>query len=49
MGISQGIDSVRTGVCTSTTRPASPFDGQVIYETDTDRAMVWNGTSWVVL
>lgn len=49
MGISQGIDSVRTGVCTITTRPASPFDGQVIYETDTDRAMVWNGTSWVVL
>jgi hypothetical protein len=49
MGISQGVDSVRTGVCTSTTRPASPYDGQVIYETDTDRAMVYNGTGWVVL
>jgi hypothetical protein len=40
---------VKPGVCTSSTRPASPFDGQVIYETDTDRAMVWNGTGWVVL
>jgi hypothetical protein len=40
---------VKPGVCTSSTRPASPYDGQVIYETDTDRAMVWNGTGWVVL
>lgn len=40
---------VKPGVCTSTTRPASPYDGQVIYETDTDRAMVYNGTGWVVL
>lgn len=44
-----GIGSVKTGVCTSTTRPASPYDGQVIYETDTDRAMVWNNSAWVVL
>ena len=40
---------MQPGVCTSTTRPASPYDGQVIYETDTDSAMVWNGTGWVVL
>ena len=40
---------VKPGVCTSSTRPASPYDGQVIYETDTDRAMVYNGTGWVVL
>jgi hypothetical protein len=40
---------IKPGVCTSTNRPASPYDGQVIYETDTDRAMVYNGTSWVVL
>jgi len=44
-----GIGSLKPGVCTSTTRPASPFDGQVIYETDTDRAMVWNNSAWVVL
>jgi len=49
MGISQGIDSVRTGVCTSSSRPASPYDGQVIYETDTDKTLVYNGTGWVFL
>lgn len=38
---------VRPGVCTSSTRPASPYDGQVIYETDTDRIAVWDGSSWV--
>jgi len=38
---------VRPGVCTSTTRPASPYDGQVIYETDTDKIVVWDGSSWV--
>ena len=40
---------VRPGVCTSATRPASPFDGQVIYETDTDKTLVWNGSGWVFL
>ena len=40
---------VKPGVCTSSTRPASPYDGQVIYETDTDRTLVWNGTGWVFL
>jgi hypothetical protein len=40
---------VRPGVCTSSTRPASPYDGQVIYETDTDRCLVWNSTGWVQL
>ena len=49
MGISQGIDSVRTGVCTSTTKPASPFDGQVIYMNDVDQTAVWDGTQWTVL
>ena len=39
----------RPGVCTSTTRPASPYEGQVIYETDTDRTLVWNGSGWVFL
>ena len=40
---------IRPGVCTSSTRPASPYDGQVIYETDTDKTLVWNGTGWVFL
>ncbi len=40
---------VRPGVCTSSTRPASPYDGQVIYETDTDKTLVWNGSGWVQL
>ena len=40
---------VKPGVCTSSTRPASPFEGQVIYETDTDRTLVYNGTGWVFL
>lgn len=40
---------VKPGVCTSSTRPASPYDGQVIYETDTDRTLVFNGTGWVFL
>ena len=33
-------------VCTSTTRPASPYEGQEIYETDTDRKYVYDGSAW---
>ena len=40
---------VKPGVCTSTTRPASPYDGQVIYMTDVDQTAVWDGTQWTVL
>jgi hypothetical protein len=39
---------VKPGVCTSSTRPASPFEGQVIFETDTDRLYVYNGSAWVI-
>jgi len=35
-----------TTICTSSTRPGSPFDGQSIYETDTDKTLVWNGSAW---
>jgi hypothetical protein len=38
---------IQPGVCTSTTRPASPFEGQYIYETDTDQTLVWNGSAWL--
>ena len=33
-------------VCTSSTRPGSPTEGQLIFETDTDQVLVWNGTEW---
>jgi hypothetical protein len=49
MGISQQIGAsslIKSGVCTSSTRPASPYEGQVIYETDTDKVFVYNGTDW---
>lgn len=36
-------------ICTSSTRPGSSVEGQVIYETDTDQIRVYNGTSWVLL
>ena len=38
---------MQPGVCTSTTRPASPYDGQVIYETDTDKIAVYDSSAWV--
>jgi hypothetical protein len=49
MGITQQSAAARLvqpGVCTSSTRPASPFEGQAIYETDTDLSLVWNGSAW---
>ena len=32
--------------CTSSTRPGSPTEGQLIFETDTDQVLVWNGAEW---
>lgn len=48
MGLSTayGIGSLKPGVCTSTTRPASPFEGQMIYETDTNTVKFYNGSAW---
>ena len=49
MGFSSIIGAssvIRPGVCTSTTRPSSPYDGQVIYETDTDLVKAWDGSTW---
>lgn len=31
---------------TSVTRPASPVEGQMIYETDTDRFVAYDGAAW---
>ena len=39
-----GMGSV---VCTSVTRPASPWQGMLIYETDTTNIMLWTGGAWV--
>jgi hypothetical protein len=48
MGISAGLNTggLYPGVCTSSTRPASPYEGQMIYETDTDMVALWNGSAW---
>lgn len=40
---------IQTGVCTSSTRPANPYEGQVIYETDTNRSLVYDSSAWVVI
>lgn len=34
-------------VCTSTTRPANPVPGRLIYETDTTKLGVWTGSAWL--
>lgn len=48
MAISNNSTGLRPGVCTSTNRPTTPYEGQVIYETDTDKVLVYNGTAWVI-
>jgi len=49
MTISTTSQYLKPGVCTSSNRPANPFDGQVIYMTDVDQTAVWDGETWVVL
>lgn len=48
MSISSAIGSLgfKPGVCTSTTRPAAPYEGQLIFETDTDSVAFWDGSYW---
>jgi hypothetical protein len=38
--------AVGAAVVTSSTRPGTPWSGQLIYETDTERTLVWDGTVW---
>lgn len=40
--------SVGATICTSSTRPASPWHGQLINETDTKRLLYWDSLAWVV-
>jgi hypothetical protein len=49
MTISATTQGIKPGVCTSTSRPVNPFDGQVIYMTDVDQTAVWDGSQWTVL
>ena len=47
MAISSSSRGLRPGVCTSTTRPENPYDGMIIYETDTDKVAVYDVNAWV--
>jgi hypothetical protein len=38
---------VQPAVCTTATRPASPYTGQAIYDTTTASQLIWNGIAWV--
>jgi RNase P/RNase MRP subunit p29 len=49
MAVSSTTGGLRTGVCLSTDRPQNPYNGQVIYETDTNRTLVWDNSAWVVV
>ena len=52
MGITQNTGAsslIKPGVIDNTAaRPASPYEGQVIFQKDTDQLLVWNGTAWVI-
>ena len=47
MAISNSGVGIRPGVCTSSTRPTAPYEGQMIFETDTDKVLVCNGSAWL--
>ena len=47
MSLSNAKYGLRTGVCVSTNRPLTPYEGQVIFETDTDKILFWNGSQWI--
>jgi len=41
--------AIGASVVTSGTRPASPYTGQVIYQTDTSSSFVYDGSAWQFL
>lgn len=47
--VRDNFDSIKFGhiVCTSSTRPTGIAEGTMIYETDTQKVLVYNGSSWV--
>jgi hypothetical protein len=50
MGITQQIGAsslIKPGVIdNAAARPTAPYEGQVIFQKDTDQLLVWNGTAW---
>jgi hypothetical protein len=46
MTVSNLSTGLRPGVCLSSSRPTVPYEGQMVYETDTDMVAIWNGTAW---
>lgn len=42
-----GVPNLKFGVVTNVSTVATPYDGQVVYETDNDRIMCYNGTTWL--
>ncbi len=36
-------------ICTSSTRPSSPYPGQQIYETNTKLSYVYSGSAWLLV
>jgi hypothetical protein len=46
---SAGVAGLKPGVVdNAAARPSSPYEGQVIYQKDTDETLVWSGTAWVL-
>lgn len=41
--------AVGAQVVTSSTRPSTPYTGQLIYETDTDKTFAWTGAAWEIV
>ena len=40
---------IKPGVVTSSTRPSSPFVGQLIYDTTLSQTLAWNGSAWGIV
>ena len=49
MAINNLGTGLRPGVCTSLSRPTTPYEGQMVYLTDTDLLQIWNGSAWKTL
>lgn len=47
--VRDNFDDIKFGhvVCTSSTRPTGIAEGTMIYETDTNKVLVYNGSAWV--